>query len=56
MIDQNHPLPISKQAKAVGISRGSVYYLPRSFSDYGQELMRRIDHLQTKVPTLNLYT
>ena len=50
MIDRNHPLPISKQAKAVGISRGSVYYLPRPVSDYDQELMRRIDHLHLDYP------
>ena len=25
MIDRSHPLPITKQAKGLGISRGSVY-------------------------------
>ncbi len=50
MIDRNHPLPISKQAKAVGISRGSVYYLPRPVSDFDQELMKRIDHLPLDYP------
>jgi len=50
MIDRNHPLPISQQAKVVGISRGSVYYLPRPVSDYDQELMRRIDHLHLDLP------
>lgn len=50
MIDRNHPLPINRQAKAVGISRGSVYYLPRPVSDYDQELMRRIDHLHLDLP------
>ena len=50
MIDRNHPLPISKQAKAVGISRGSVYYLPRPVSDYDHEVMRRIDHLHLDLP------
>ena len=29
MIDRGHELPIAQQAKALGISRGSVYYLPR---------------------------
>jgi len=29
MIDRAHDLPITKQAKALNISRGSVYYLPR---------------------------
>ncbi len=50
MIDHKHPLPINRQAKAVGISRGSVYYLPRPVSDYDQELMRRIDHLHLDLP------
>ena len=44
MIDRKHLLPINRQAKAVGVSRGSVYYLPRPVSDYDQELMRQIDH------------
>ena len=50
MIDRNHPLPISKQVKAVRISRGSVYYLPRPVSDYNQELMKRIDRLHLDYP------
>ena len=50
MINRNHPLPINQQAKAVGISRGSVYYLPRPVSDYNQELMKRIDHLHLDLP------
>jgi putative transposase len=29
MIDRTHALSITKQAKALGIRRGSVYYLPR---------------------------
>ena len=28
MIDRAHDLPITKQAKVLRISRGSVYYLP----------------------------
>jgi len=27
MIDRSHVLPLSRQAKALGISRGSVYFL-----------------------------
>ena len=50
MIDPNHPLPISRQAKAVGISRGSVYYLPRPVSEEDMELMRRIDRLHLDYP------
>ena len=26
MIDRDHKLPLARQAKAVGISRGSIYY------------------------------
>jgi putative transposase len=50
MIDRNHPLPISRQAKAVGISRSSVYYLPRPVSENDLELMRRIDRLHLEYP------
>ncbi len=50
MIDRDHPLSISRQAKAVGISRGSVYYLPRPVSDFDLELMRRIDSLHLEYP------
>jgi len=42
MIDRNHDLPISRQAKILNISRGSVYYKPRPAAD---PLMRRIDEL-----------
>ena len=42
MIDRSHGLPLSGQAKALGISRGSVYYLARPTSDADLALMRRI--------------
>ena len=29
MIDRSHDLPVTRQAAVLGISRGSVYYLPR---------------------------
>ena len=29
MIDRAHDLPITRQAEALSVSRGSVYYLPR---------------------------
>jgi hypothetical protein len=32
MIDRSHALPIARQAKALNVSRGSVYYLPRPVS------------------------
>ena len=33
MIDRNHALPLTRQAELVGISRGNVYYLPRTTSE-----------------------
>ena len=50
MIDRTHALPISKQAKELGISRGSVYYLPRAASAADLALMRRIDELHLDYP------
>lgn len=50
MIDRKHPLPISRQAKAIGISRGSVYYHPRPVSAQDQELMKKIDWLHLEYP------
>ena len=38
------------QAKALGISRGSVYYLARPTSDADLALMRRIDELHLEHP------
>jgi hypothetical protein len=29
MIDRQHALPLAKQAKALGISRGTLYYAAR---------------------------
>ena len=40
MIDREHDLPITKQANVLRISRGSVYYLPRSVSATDLEIMR----------------
>lgn len=50
MIDRSHPLPLSRQAEAVGISRGSVYYLPRPVCPEDLALMRRIDELHLELP------
>ncbi|MCP1784664.1 hypothetical protein ACVIU4_011214 [Bradyrhizobium barranii subsp. barranii] len=33
MIDREHELSITRQAEALNISRGSVYYLPRPVPD-----------------------
>ena len=50
MIDREHDLPISKQAEALNISRGSVYYLPRPVSAADHEIMRRLDRLHLEFP------
>jgi len=50
MIDREHALSITRQAEALGISRGSVYYLPRPVSDADLKLMRRIDELHLEYP------
>jgi len=50
MIDREHKLPITRQAAALGISRGSVYYLPRPVSMADLALMRRIDELHLDYP------
>jgi len=50
MIDRAHDLPITKQAKALNISRGSVYYLPRPVSQADLAIMRRLDQLHLEFP------
>ena len=50
MIDRSHNLPIAKQAKALGISRGSIYYLPRPVSAADLAAMRRMDELHLDFP------
>lgn len=50
MIDRNHELSVSRQAKILGISRGSVYYLPQPASVVDLALMRRIDELHLDYP------
>ena len=50
MINRAHKLPISRQAELLGISRGSVYYLPRPVSENDLTIMRRLDELHLKHP------
>jgi putative transposase len=50
MIVREHDLPITKQAKVLGISRGSVYYLPRPVSATDLEVMRCLDRLHLEFP------
>ena len=50
MIDRGHALPIARQASLLGISRGSVYYLPRPVSAADLAVMRRMDELHLEFP------
>jgi putative transposase len=50
MINRSHKVPISRQAKLLGISRGSVYYQPQPISEDDLVLMRRIDQLHLEHP------
>jgi len=50
MIDRSHRLSIIRQARELGISRGSVYYLPRAVSSSDLALQRRIDELHLNYP------
>ena len=50
MIDRDHELPLVRQAKVLNISRGSVYYKPRSVSPADLRVMRRIDELHLNYP------
>ena len=50
MIDRNDKLSISRQAKLLGISRGSVYYLPQGVNEAELALMRQIDELHLEHP------
>ena len=50
MIDRDHELSVTRQAQAVGISRSTVYYLPRATSAADLVLMQQIDRLHTEFP------
>jgi putative transposase len=50
MIDRDHDLPVKRQAELVGISRGSVYYVPKPVSEADLALMRVIDELHLEHP------
>ena len=50
MIDRHHPIPITQQARLLGMSRGAVYYLPRPPSAADLALMRRIDEIHLEHP------
>ena len=50
MIDRHHELSITRQAKLLKLSRGTVYYLPKPVSPADLALMRRIDELHLEHP------
>jgi putative transposase len=50
MIDRHDQVSVTRQAQLLGISRGSVYYLPRPVSDADLALMRRLDELHLEHP------
>ncbi|NYD92220.1 putative transposase [Sphingomonas melonis] len=50
MIDRGHALSLVAQARQLGISRGSIYYLPRAVPDSDLAVMRRIDELHLLYP------
>jgi putative transposase len=50
MIDRSHPLPIKRQAEALGMARSTVYALPTPASDRDLDLMKRIDRLHLEMP------
>jgi putative transposase len=50
MIDRTHERPIVQQAKALGISRGSVDDRPRPVPAADLAIMRRMDELHLAFP------
>ena len=50
MIDRVHRMSVSRQARLLGISRGSVYYQRRPPSTADLALMRRLDALHLEYP------
>ena len=50
MIDRKHQLSISRQAKLLEISRGSVYYQSRPTKEKDLAIMRQVDELHLEHP------
>lgn len=50
MMDRTHRLSVSRQARLLGISRGSVYYQRRPPSTADLALLRRLDALHLEYP------
>ena len=50
MIDREHALPLTRQAKLLKLSRGSLYYQARPVPPADLAIMRRIDELHLEYP------
>jgi putative transposase len=50
MINREHPLPLSRQARLLGLSRSSVYYRPVASAARDLALMAAIDLVHTELP------
>jgi putative transposase len=50
MINRDHDLPITQQARALGISRGCVYSLPRPVAAADLAIMRWMDEVPLEFP------
>jgi putative transposase len=50
MIDRSHPLPVTAQARLLGLSRSSVYYRAVDTSERDLALMAAIDEVHTELP------
>jgi putative transposase len=50
MIEETHPLSISRQARLLGLSRSSVYYRPVATAERDLALMAAINEIHTELP------
>jgi putative transposase len=50
MIDREHRLAVTRQARLLGLSRSSVYYVARPVREGDLVLMRRLDELHLELP------
>jgi putative transposase len=50
MIARDHRLPITRQARLLGLARSSVYYSPTATSERNLALMAAIDAIHTELP------
>ena len=50
MIDRNHALPVIRQARALGVSRSSVYDIPQPVPAEDLNLVRRLDEMYLDHP------